>query len=635
MNAVARLDPLLYGTARSAVTDAQPDQFLDFPSISRKRFSTRGPPLRLLLLAIAATTIIGVANAEIRMHRIFDHNMVLQRDTPVKVWGTADPELDISVRFGEQLTRTSTAADGSWEVVLEPMEASSNGSSLLVTGGEDSIELTNVLVGDVWICGGQSNMEFSLEKIYQGDVEIASARHSQIRLMTIPVGATPERLSDFERVNEFNSWTNQHEQKGSWLVCAPETVKRFGSIGYIFGRRLHLASGVPIGLIDNSVGGTTVEGWTSRQSLSKIPEANGLLQDWDERIAAWDTDEDLANRIERWEQDTVRRREQGDKPKPKPDDRRPGPAFDRNNPGASYNAMLKSFAGFKINGVIFHQGYNNALGDSRPNLYAKTFQAMIADWREAFEDDTLPFGIIELCAGAEPQTMDNFEVRMIDAGPYIREAQFKAYRELANMGWASAYDQQVNWYHPQMKVQLAERIARWALATQYEMPFGHAPALLVSSEIIGERIVLTFNAEATVRDGRPMTGMAIAGEDRRFYPADAKFAVARKDDRGREVLDYRKIEVWSPLVQTPKAVRYAWARCPLGNLTNRSHMERILPVPSFRTDDWVFSDAPFGADQSETRRLRNEARKEAESNAIDRKRRVALMLLNESPATEN
>lgn len=591
-----------------------------------------------LTVAACMTGIVAPATAELHVHRLFDNNMVLQRDQPVKVWGRAEAGSAVSVRFAEQQKETQTGDDGAWSILLDPMPASSEGRVLTVTAGADVVAFNNVLVGDVWLCGGQSNMELSLERIYQGDIEIASARHDQIRLMTIPVGATPEQQTDFARLNEFNSWTGQHEHKGSWLLCSPETSKMYAALGYIFGRRLHLASGVPIGLIDNSVGGTTVEGWTSRASLEKIPAAVGLLTDWDAKIAAWDSEQDLADRIQRWEQDTQRRKERGEKPNPnaKPDNLRPGPAFDRNNPGASYNAMLASLAGFRIKGAIFHQGYNNALGDSRPNLYAQTFQAMIADWRAAFDDDELPFGIIELCAGAEPQTLDNFEVRMIDAGPFIREAQFKAYRDLKNIGWASAYDVQVNWYHPHAKILLAERLARWALGTQYNMSFGHEPAQVVDSSSDSpeaDRMVITFDREVTVVDGRPIAGMAIAGDDQRFYPAQARFAVKKKDDRGRDVLDFARIEVWSPLVKAPIAVRYAWARCPLGNLTNRDHMEKIIPVPSFRTDNWLRPDAPFGDDRGETRRQLNESRKQAEADAKDRRLREAQLIIKELQPT--
>ena len=157
-----------------------------------------------------------------------------------------------------------------------------------------------MLVGDVWVLGGQSNMEDVLESVYHGDVEVASANHPAIRLLTIPVNAGPKPLAEFPRINEYNAWTRHHEQKGSWFVCSPETVRRFSAIGYIFGRRLHLASRVPIGLIDASRGGTMVEAWTSRETLATLPEAAPLLKEWDERIAAHDPQKDLQGRIQRW-----------------------------------------------------------------------------------------------------------------------------------------------------------------------------------------------------------------------------------------------------------------------------------------------------------------------------------------------
>lgn len=586
-------------------------------------FVTRGLGLACFLVGMLPSPLL----AELAMHGTFGENMVLQRDKPIPVWGTTEPGKNVIVVFHEQSARTTADAQGNWSVELPAMEADSEGQTLVVEAGEERIAIDNVLLGDIWLCGGQSNMEFDLAKIYQGDVEIASANLPQIRLMTVPANATPQRLSNIEALNEFNAWSNRYEQKGDWHVCSPETVPKFAAIGYIFARRLHLASGVPIGIIDNSVGGTTVEGWTSRESLGNIPAAAGLLEQWDEKIDQWDPEADLARRVERWERETEQRNERGQKPSPKPTDFLPGPAFDRNNPGASYNAMLAPLSGMRIRGIIFHQGYNNALGDSRPHLYAETIQAMIGDWRAAFEEPELPFGIIELCAGADPQTKDDFEVRMVDAGPFIREAQFRAFRELPNMGWAGAYDQQVNWYHPQQKVALGERMARWALATQYELPLGHQPAVLVEHQISDQKINLTFDRPLTVRDGRPIEGMAIAGQDGRFYPATATFTVTRKDDRGRDVYDYRKIDVSHPLVKEPIAVRYAWARCPLGNLTNRESMERTLPVPSFRTDDWDWPDAPFGDDRGATRRQINQWRQEARRNAADRKIQEARLIL--------
>jgi sialate O-acetylesterase len=570
--------------------------------------------LTALLAAFGAAC--GAASAELRVHHIFDSNMVLQRDKPVRVWGWAEGGETVRVHFGKQSRQVEAGKDGRWEVNLAPMPASAQPRTFAVKGKANAVTYDNVLVGDVWVLGGQSNMEDVLESVYHGDVEVASANHPEIRLMTIPHRASPTPVADFDRINEFSSWTGRHERKGYWFVCSPETVRRFSAIGYIFGRRLYLAGRVPIGLIDASWGGTTVEAGTTRKTLATIPEARPLLKEWDARIAAYDPDKSLRDLIERWEKDTERRKKDGKEPRPKPTEPRPSPAVDRNNPGASLHGMIGIFGGLAVRGAIFNQGYNNALGNARPRLYAKAFHAMIRDWRATFRDPNMPFGIVELTAGGRAQTMANFERMMVDPAPFIREGQYKAWRDLPHVGFACAYDQQVPWYHPHKKVQLGERIARWALATQHGLRIGYEPAVCVSAKPAGQHVALTFDRPVRTFHSRPFEGFAVAGKDRRFYPAEARYVVAGKDSRGRDREDRKQLEVWSDLVPEPVAVRYAWARNPLGNVVNDAHFERILPVPSFRTDNWDWPEAPFAErgspEENEHRRQLHEMRKQAE-----------------------
>ncbi len=575
-----------------------------------------------IVLAVWLGAICTTALAKVRVHHIFGPNMVLQRDNVVRVWGWADAGESVSVKFAGQ-TKTATAnKDGKWAVELQPLSASSNGRTLAVKGKDSAVTFDNVLVGDVWVLGGQSNMEDVLEDVYHGDVEVASANFPALRLITIPVCASPKPVDDFERINEFNAWTNRYEKKGSWTASSPETVKRFSAIGYIFGRRLHMAAQIPIGLIDASRGGTTVEAWMSRRMLSTVAEAAPLLKEWDDKIAAYDPVKSLQDRIRGWERDTARRKKEGKEPRPKPTKPAPSPAVNANNPGASFNGMIRVFAGFTVKGVIFNQGYNNALGNARPALYAKTFNAMIRYWRCLLRNHKMPFGIVELTAGGTPQTYDNFERMMIDPAPFIREGQFKASRDLSNVGFVCAYDQQVPWYHPHKKVQLGERIARWALATQYDLKLGYQPTVCTSAKKAGPLMVLTFDRAVQTHDGRPIEGFAVAAADKRFYPASARYVVTGKDNRGRDQHDRKKLEVWSDLVPKPVAVRYAWARNPLGNLVNSQHHERILPVPSFRTDEWDWPEAPFGdrgsPEANEHRKQLNTMRKQAEQWARER-----------------
>jgi sialate O-acetylesterase len=548
--------------------------------------------------------------AQVRPANIFDNNMVLQRDKPVKIWGMADPREEVKIEFGGQVKTTVANQQGEWFTFLDAMSANAQPADMKVSGKASSVLFTNVLVGDVWVLGGQSNMEFDLARIFHGDAEILSANFPAIRLMTIPSSANIEPKKDFERINEYDSWYDRYDKKGSWFICSPETVPTFSGMGYIFGRRLYMASQIPIGLIDASLGGTTVEAWISPETLKKMPENDSLLLQWNSKVATYDPENDLKEKIKNWEIRNAARIKDGLEPAPKPTEPSPYPAYDRNFPGSSFIGMVAPIAGLTVKGAVFHQGYNNALEDSRPKQYASNFKALINDWRQTFNDADLPFGIIEFSAGGEPQTLDNFEVRMLDPSPYIREGQFKAFKEIPNTGYVCSYDQQVNWYHPQKKTEVAERMARWALSTQYGFDLKWEPAICKNAERLNDKIIITFDKEVKSSDDRPIEGFAIAGNDRHFFPAKAAY-VKIQDEKGQQVFDKKRIEVWNNLCSDPVEVRYAWARNPLGNLVNLECP--IIPVPLFRTDSWDYPEAPYSPDEYAEHRIRmKNLRKEAE-----------------------
>ena len=594
--------------------------------------------MRSLLLLLGCLILsVTSAVAELRVSNIFGDYMVIQRDQPIRVWGWAEPGASVRVIFASRDLTVKADEKGAWSVGLEALPASSQPHHLAVTSERESVNYDGILLGDVWVLGGQSNMEDVLEDIYHGDTEVAAANYPHLRLMTIPQAAAQGPLRDIARLNEFNAWTNRYEEKGSWSACTPKSVRRFSAIGYIFGRRLHQVSGVPIGLIDASWGGTTAEAWTSKVTLEAMPEAKPLLEEWDAKVEAYDAEASLQRRIENWERATERRKKEGKKPNRKPTEPDQDPATDRNHPGGSFNGMIAPYASLNIRGVIFNQGYNNALGDARPQLYAKVFQAMIQDWRKAFRNRQMPFGIVALTAGGEPQTLANYEQRQVDAGPFIREAQAKAWQALKHVGFAPAYDQQVPWYHPHKKFELGERIARWALFTCYgQDQLGWQPAVCSAWEIQGDHMILTFDRNVRVHDGRPFAGFAIAGDDQHFYPATAEFVVVGKQDNGRDKLDESKLKVWHPLVKSPKAVRYAWARNPIGNAVNSRHHERTIPVVSFRTDTWDWPEAPFGERGTETSRAHrqkiNAMRQQAREWAEERRLAEAKALLETAKA---
>lgn len=586
--------------------------------------------MKTLHLWLAILLFTGLAlqlKAQVSLLHIFDNNMVLQRDKPVKVWGLAAPQEKVKIEFGSQIKPAIANKLGEWNIYLDPMPASTQPRVMKITGKANMVRFTNVLVGDVWILGGQSNMEFDLARIFHGDVEIHSANFPNIRLMTIPSSANLKPKKDFERINEYDSWYDRFDKKGYWFVCSPETVSTFSGMGYIFGRRLHMASQVPIGLVDVSLGGTTIEAWLTPETLANMPENSSLLQQWHEKVRIYDPDKDLKEKIKNWEIRNTDKLKQGLETSPKPTEPSPYPAYDRNYPGSSYTGMVSLIAGLTVKGIIFHQGYNNALEDSRPKQYASNFKALINDWRTTFNDTNLPFGIIEFSAGGEPQTHDNFEVKMLDPSPHIREGQFKAYTDIPYTGYVCSYDQQVNWYHPQKKEEIAERMARWALSSLYGFDLKWEPAVCKNVERLKDKIILTFNKEVKTSDDRPIEGFCIAGKDRHFFPAKAAY-VKTNDEKGQSVVDKKKIEVWNSLCVDPIEVRYAWARNPLGNLVNVECP--IIPVPLFRTDDWDYPEAPFQPDDYAAHRIKmKNLRLQADSMAKLRITNEAEQLLKE------
>ena len=569
----------------------------------------------LLFLSIFSLT----AQAQVRPASIFDNNMVLQRDKPVRVWGSADPQEQVKIEFAGQSKIAIANEQGEWFTFLDIMSANDQSQEMKVSGKESAVLFTNVLVGDVWVLGGQSNMEFDLARIFHGDAEILSANYPKIRHITIPNSANKPPKKDFERINEYDGWYDRYDKKGSWFITSPETVPTLSGIGYVFARRIHMAAQVPIGLVDVSMGGTTLEAWLNPKTLAKMPENAGLIKQWQDKAGTFDPDQDLKTKIENWEKRNAKRIKngQGPNPNPKPDKPSHHPSLDRNFPGASYTGMVAPVAGLTVKGVIFHHGYNNALlYDARPKLYELNFRALINDWRATFNDNVLPFGIIDLSAGGAPQTLENYEWTLIDAAPYIREAQFKAYKSMPITGFVTSHDQQVNWYHPQKKVQLAERMARWAMATEYGFDVAWEPVLLEGTEILNDKIIITFNKKVKTSDDRTIVGFSIAGKDGRFFPAKAKF-VQMQNANGQKVDDRTKIEVWSSLCANPTEVRYAWARNPMANLIDNG--ARMMPVPLFRTDNWDYPEAPFTADAMANHRIKiQNMRKAASELAADR-----------------
>ena len=537
---------------------------------------------------------------------VFQSNMVLQRDKPMAIWGWADPNETVTVAIGNNKQTVNAGSDRKWKVALPAMSATTNPQTLTVKGSTKTLTLENILIGDVWVLGGQSNMEFPLDRIENGQLEIVSANYPNIRILTVPALDGPKIKPGFPRLHEWSGWFGRHYRKGDWDECTPEIARELSAIGYVFARRVHMASKVPIGVIDASRGGTTVETWTPTSELETMdsPQVKALMSDWDEKVSAWDAQADLDRRIKS-HRDKVERFKKEGREMPanevEPSDLKPGPPMDQNRPGNCFASMIGPLIGLQVKGAIFHQGYNNCFnGTEGTILYRQVFPKMITAWRNAFDDPELPFGILSLCTEGTAQSLDNYCEMMANPGPYIREAQYQTFLDFykagdKNIGFTSTYDLRRRWYHPQLKIPAGERIARWALATQYGLAgsIRWKPPIVEDMKVADGKIELRLDEQASAVDnGGPILGFAVAGEDRKFHPALAEHLVTGKDNRGRPQKNKKVLVLTSSMVPNPIHFRYAWARSPLGNL----QAERMTDIPfaTQRSDNWSLENVPLG-----------------------------------------
>jgi sialate O-acetylesterase len=552
--------------------------------------------------------IVPAVSEGLCVSNTFQSNMVLQRDKPIRIWGWAEPGEMVTVSFTGKEASTTADDDRYWQVELDALPANSEPETLTVRSRSGQLTLDNILVGDVWVLGGQSNMEFPLSKVENGHLEIISANFPEMRILSMPVGASPmEDQRSFASIYQWSDWSSRHFKKGTWDVLTPEIARELSAIGYVFARRIHMATNVPIGVIDTSRGGTTVETWTPYDRLTAMDSepTQALIAKWKDDVANWDAQADLEKRIKQ-NRDWVARRVKEGKEVPEdrktdPSDLRPGPIANHNHPGACYGAMMAPLEGLSVKGAIFHQGYNNAFGGTPGvEMYADVFPEMINAWRDAFNDAQLPFGILSLCTDGYPQTMDDYSEKMLNTGIELRAVQYKTFEDLykagdKNIGFASTYDLRRRWYHPQVKLPAGERIARWALVTQYgysarDIPW--KPPFITNVQVGDGQLTLTFDTQVQDPQDGAIVGFAIAGQDRRYHPATASFAEKGKDGRGRMQYDKSKLVLTSIMVEQPVHFRYAWARNPLANLQMSGNKD--LPIGTQRSDNWPMHTVPLG-----------------------------------------
>jgi sialate O-acetylesterase len=509
------------------------DRLMQCDAIFRRLSRSCLAAVLLALMGVPAPMVRG----DVKVPAIFGSHMVLQRDQKDRVWGWADPGEEVTVRIGGQRHATAAGADGRWQVMLDPMQV--GGPHTLFIEGKNTIKLDDVLIGEVWICSGQSNMQMSVAGANDADLEIATAKYPMIRLITVPNLGTQEPQKDF---------------RGQWQACLPNTTAGFSAVGYFFGRRLFHMLGVPIGLINDSWGGSACEAWIRRDILAADAKYAPMLKRWEK------LEKDFAD----WKTAVARAKSDGTPP-PKAPPHLEDMMRGNSRPGNIYNGVLKPTIGFGIRGVIWYQGESNA---GRAYQYRDLFPLMIKSWRDEWGQGDFSFYWVQIAdfLAETPQPKESMWAE-------VREAQTMTLK-LPKTGEAVIIDKgEGNDIHPRNKQDVANRLARWALARDYGVKIAFQSPIYQAMEKHGNKVTIRFDhfgGGLKPFDVNEPCGFAIAGSDRKFVNAHAK------------IVGPGTIEVWSESVSEPAAVRYAWADNPICNL----YSAEGLPLTPFRTDDW-------------------------------------------------
>lgn len=494
--------------------------------------------LQRFLLASTICCIAHIANAAVKLPSLISNNMVLQQKSRVALWGWAEAgeKVAVTTSWNNKTIQVIAHENARWLIYVTTTKA--GGPYTITFKGSNTIKVTNVLLGEVWLASGQSNMEFFMSKTVNGsytgvvdyEKEISEANFPNIRQIDVANKNADEPQADF---------------KGDWKICSPQTVDTFSAVAYYFARKIHVATGFPVGIINATWGGTAIESWMKKEVLTGDPEFKLTVDKYDSLVNNYPAVLDSYQfSMNKWKQDTS-------KPKPMP---APKPNPDK-SPFRLYNAMIAPLIPYTLKGIIWYQGENNA---GNALQYKRLFPAMIKNWRSDFKNADLPFYFVQI----SPHRSQN---------PMIREAQLLTYLTVKHTGMAVTTDNgdSLN-IHPRNKKLVGERLSLWALHNEYgKMDVVYSGPIYKSMKVDGNKIRLRFdfvNGGLIAKDGQELNEFSIAGDDQQYVSAKA-------------VIEGDEVMVWNNGISKPSAVRFAWRNTPRPNFYNKSG----LPASPFRT----------------------------------------------------
>jgi len=452
---------------------------------------------------LAATLCV---HAEVSLNSLFSDHMIVQKGAAVPVWGTAGEGEKVTVRFNGQ-TVSTVATKGKWMIRLSPMDYQLTPLTMKVSG-INTIIINDILVGEIWLCSGQSNMERQLGPrppqplITDWEKERDAANYPLIREYYVPLKYSDSKTADAQ---------------SSWTVCSPKTVPDFSAIGYLFAKNLFLQLKVPVGILFSAFGGTPAEDWTSETALKSNPKLKELVADYDKPTTAWKPTGKTMNGL--------------------------------------YNGMIYPLLPYALKGVVWYQGESN---NDRPSLYETILTTLITNWRQDFHQGDIPFLIVQIAPHKE-------------MCPELRESQFLVSQKVPHTALIVTTDcGDAENIHPPHKQPVGERLAIAARALAYNEKIEYAGPVYRSFTIVNDEVIINFShigKGMTTKQNDELKGFTIAGEDKKFVPANA-------------VIKGNQIVVSDKNIKKPVAVRYGWSNVPDVNLFNGDG----FPATPFRTD---------------------------------------------------